>query len=64
MLFRSSKEEVEKNLDDGLPFVIRQNNPTDGKTSFHDELYGDVEIDNSELTWALMPAPPLPRWQS
>ncbi len=44
-----SKEEVEKNLDDGLPFVIRQNNPTDGKTSFHDELYGDVEIDNSEL---------------
>lgn len=29
--------------------MIRQNNPTEGTTSFHDELYGDITIDNSEL---------------
>ena len=44
-----SKEEIEKNLKDGLPYVIRQNNPTEGTTTFHDELYGDITVDNSEL---------------
>ena len=44
-----SKEEVEANLKAGKPYVIRQNNPTEGTTSFHDELYGDITVDNSEL---------------
>ena len=44
-----SKEEVEKNLAEGKPFVIRQNNPKEGTTTFHDELYGDITVDNSEL---------------
>lgn len=44
-----SKEEVEKNLAEGKPFVIRQNNPREGSTTFHDELYGDITVDNSEL---------------
>ncbi len=44
-----SKEEVQKNLDAGMPFVIRQNNPTTGTTTFHDELYGDITVDNKEL---------------
>lgn len=44
-----SKEEVEKNLAEGKPFVIRQNNPTEGTTTFHDEIYGDVTVDNAEL---------------
>ena len=44
-----SKEEVEEKLNSGIPYVIRQNNPTEGTTSFHDELYGDISIDNSEL---------------
>ena len=44
-----SKEEVEAKLASGVPYVIRQNNPTEGTTSFHDELYGDITIDNSEL---------------
>lgn len=44
-----SKEEVEKNLVAGNPFVIRQNNPKEGTTTFHDELYGDITVDNSEL---------------
>ncbi len=44
-----SKEEVEEKLVSGIPYVIRQNNPTEGTTSFHDELYGDISVDNSEL---------------
>ena len=46
---RLSKEEIDKNLADGKPFVIRQNNPTTGTTTFHDELYGDITVDNKEL---------------
>ncbi len=46
---RLSKEEVEANLKAGIPFVIRQNNPTEGTTTFHDEIYGDISVDNSEL---------------
>ncbi|MDO4327631.1 MAG: glutamate--tRNA ligase [bacterium] len=44
-----SKEEVEANLAAGMPYVIRQNNPTEGTTTFHDELYGDITVDNAEL---------------
>lgn len=44
-----SKEEVEANLASGKPFVIRQNNPSEGTTTFHDEIYGDITVDNSEL---------------
>jgi len=44
-----SKEEVEANLAAGKPFVIRQNNPTEGSTTFHDELYGDITVENAEL---------------
>ncbi len=44
-----SKEEVQANLDAGIPYVIRQNNPTEGRTSFMDELYGEISVDNSEL---------------
>ena len=44
-----SKEEVEKNLNEGKPYVIRQNNPTEGTTTFHDALYGDITVENKEL---------------
>jgi len=44
-----SKEEVEANLKAGMPFVIRQNNPREGTTTFHDDIYGDITVDNSEL---------------
>ena len=32
-----------------MPYVIRQNNPTEGTTTFQDEIYGDITVDNSEL---------------
>lgn len=44
-----SKEEIEANLAAGMPYVIRQNNPREGSTTFHDEIYGDITVDNSEL---------------
>ena len=44
-----SQEEIKENLDAGKPFVIRQNNPTEGTTTFHDELYGAITVQNSEL---------------
>ena len=44
-----SKEEIEANLAAGKPFVIRQNNPSEGTTTFHDEIYGDISVDNAEL---------------
>ncbi len=44
-----SKEEIEANLAAGMPYVIRQNNPQEGSTTFHDDIYGDITVDNSEL---------------
>lgn len=49
-----TKEEIEKNLADGIPYVIRQKMPLEGTTSFHDEVYGEVSIDNSELRDQIM----------
>ena len=44
-----SKEEIEANLKAGKPYVIRQNNPRTGTTTFADEIYGDITVDNAEL---------------
>lgn len=44
-----SKEEIADNLAKGVPYVIRQNNPTEGFTSFIDAIYGSISVNNSEL---------------
>ena len=44
-----SKEEIEANLAAGKPYVIRINMPTEGTTTFHDEIYGDISVNNEEL---------------
>ncbi len=44
-----SKEEVEANLKAGMPFVIRQNIPTEGTTSFTDANYGTITVNNEDL---------------
>lgn len=43
-----SKEEVSKNLENGVPFVIRQLIP-EGETTFSDMVYGDITVNNKEL---------------
>ncbi len=42
-------EEIRANLDAGKPYIIRQNNPRTGTTTFRDEIYGDITVDNAEL---------------
>lgn len=44
-----SKEEIEEKIAQGVPYVIRQNNPTTGVTTFDDVIYGKISVDNSEL---------------
>lgn len=44
-----TKEEIEANLAAGMPYVIRQNMPKEGTTKFVDEIYGTIEVPNSEL---------------
>ena len=43
------KEEVERLLAAGTPYVIRQKMPLEGSTTFHDAVYGDITIENKEL---------------
>lgn len=44
-----SQQEVREKLKAGTPYVIRQKMPTQGQVTFHDELYGDITVDCSEL---------------
>lgn len=44
-----SKEEIERNLKEGKPYVIRQKVPFDQKVTFHDEVYGDITVDTNTL---------------
>lgn len=41
--------EVKKLLESKVPYVIRQKIPSEGQTSFYDELYGEITVDNSTL---------------
>lgn len=44
-----SKEEIEKNLAEGKEYVIRQNIPLEGETSYVDEVYGEIKVPMSDL---------------
>ena len=44
-----SQEEIKQKLDSGVPYVIRQKMPTEGKTSFDDLVFGQIEVENKEL---------------
>ncbi len=44
-----SEEEIQEKLDAGLPYVIRQKMPLTGTTTFHDEIYGDITVENETL---------------
>ncbi|HEY8396104.1 MAG TPA: glutamate--tRNA ligase [Bacilli bacterium] len=43
------KEEIEKRLQRGDPYVIRQNMPTEGVSEFDDLVFGHITINNDEL---------------
>lgn len=42
-----SNEEIQSHLDSKLPFVVRQKMPTDGATTFDDEVFGKITIEHS-----------------
>ena len=44
-----TQEQIQANLTNKIPYVIRQNNPTEGMTTFVDEIYGEITVDNNEL---------------
>lgn len=43
------REEVQRLLNAGTPYVIRQKMPLEGSTTFHDAVFGDITVENSEL---------------
>jgi len=43
------KAEVEEKLAAGMTHVIRMNMPTEGITTFHDDIYGNISVPNAEL---------------
>ncbi len=44
-----SPEEVAAKRAEGTTCVIRQKIPTEGTTTFHDEIYGDITVENVDL---------------
>ncbi|MCI5801345.1 MAG: glutamate--tRNA ligase [Oscillospiraceae bacterium] len=44
-----SKEEVAEKIAAGVPYVIRQKMPETGTTTFHDEIFGNIVVENSTL---------------
>lgn len=44
-----SQSEIENFLKNGKPYVIRQKIPQTGQTSFYDELYGEITVNNDTL---------------
>ena len=44
-----SKEEIQEKIDAGIPYVIRQKIDPHGKTTFHDEIFGDITVENAIL---------------
>ena len=44
-----SKEEIEENLKNGVPYVIRQNIPLEGVGEYDDAIFGHIAVDYSEM---------------
>ena len=44
-----SREESDRRATAGEPYVVRQKIPQEGTTTFHDEIYGDITVENKGL---------------
>lgn len=49
-----TQEEIQKKIDDKMPYVVRQTIPTTGMTSFNDEVYGHIEVENKTLNEGIL----------
>ena len=44
-----SREEADRRAAAGEPYVVRQRIPEEGTTTFHDEIFGDITVENKTL---------------
>ena len=44
-----TEKEIRGLLESGIPYVVRQKIPSSGETVFHDAVYGEISIKNSEI---------------
>lgn len=44
-----SKEDIEQKLASGIPYVIRQNIPTDGVSEYDDMVFGHISVPNQDM---------------
>lgn len=44
-----SKEEIQRRIDAGEPYVIRQNVPLEGVGTYHDLVYGDISVEYKDI---------------
>ena len=44
-----SKEEIKAKIDAGVPYVIRQNIPKEGASSYNDLVYGEISVDYKDI---------------
>ncbi len=44
-----SKEEIQRRIDAGEPYVIRQNVPLEGTGTYHDLVYGEISVDYKDI---------------
>lgn len=44
-----SRAEIDKKLQDGAPYVIRQNVPTDGVSEYTDMVFGKISVPNADI---------------
>ena len=44
-----SKEEIQRRIDSGEPYVIRQNVPVEGTGSYFDLVYGEISVDYKDI---------------
>lgn len=43
------QEEIDRLLQEGVPYVIRQKMPVEGSTTFKDAVFGEITVENTEL---------------
>ena len=46
---RLTEQEIKQKLDLGVPYVIRQNMPTEGESGYEDLVFGHISVPNNEL---------------
>jgi len=49
-----TSQQIQEKLAQNIPYVIRQTIPQEGKTSFDDQVYGHIEVENNTLNEGIL----------